>query len=61
MNIEMQRFVHQSNIVRYKRILATYLTAEERRFVERRLGEEQVAIQQLATGIELFANRTRAA
>ena len=36
-----EQFAHRTNIARYQRILATYLTAEERRFVERRLAEEQ--------------------
>lgn len=43
-----QQFVHRENIVRYKRILGTYLTGEERRFIERRLREEQMSLQQLA-------------
>jgi hypothetical protein len=42
-----EQFARRSNIARYRRILATYLTAEERRFVERRLAEEQVAFQKL--------------
>ena len=44
----MQHFVHRENIARYQRILRTYLTAEERRFVERRLREEQSALEQVA-------------
>ena len=32
-------------------ILATYLTADERRFIERRLSEEQAALQHLASKI----------
>lgn len=44
----VDQFAHRSNIAKYQKILATYLTAEERRFVERRLEEEQVALQQLA-------------
>jgi hypothetical protein len=43
-----EQFAHRTNIERYQKILATYLTTEERRFVERRLAEEQVALQQLA-------------
>ena len=46
-----QQFVHRENIVRYRRILGTYLTAEERRFVERRLLEEQTALQKFASQI----------
>jgi hypothetical protein len=41
------QFAHRAKITRYQIILATYLTAEERRFVERRLAEEQAALQQL--------------
>ena len=47
-----ERFAHRANIARYQKILATYLTSEERRFVERRLAEEQAALQQLAWNIE---------
>ena len=46
-----ERFAHRANITNYQKILATYLTAEERRFVERRLAEEQAALQQLAWNI----------
>ena len=42
------QFAHQTNIERYRRILATHLTVEERRFVERRLNEEQTALERLA-------------
>jgi len=45
------QFAHRANITRYQKILATYLTAEERRFVERRLAEEQAALQQVASNI----------
>ena len=44
----MQKFIHRTNIVKYEKILATYLTADERRFVERRLAEERAALLQLA-------------
>lgn len=44
----LQHFVCRENIARYQRILRTYLTAEERRFVERRLREEQSALEQVA-------------
>ncbi len=47
----VQCFAYRANIVRYKKILATYLTAEERRFVERRLREEQAALQQLLANV----------
>jgi hypothetical protein len=38
---------HKTNIEKYRRILETHLTAEERRFVERRLDEERAAVEQL--------------
>jgi hypothetical protein len=42
-----QRYVREANIERYRKILKTYLTAEERAFVERRLAEEQEALGEL--------------
>ena len=39
-------FGHRANIDRYKKVLATYLTDEERHFVERRLAEEQASLEQ---------------
>jgi len=50
-------FAHKTNIERYRRILQTYLTAEERVFVERRLNEEQTAFKELA---DTSTQRTRA-
>lgn len=44
----VKQFAHRANIERYQKILATYLTTEERRFVESRLAEEQLALQELA-------------
>ena len=41
-------FAHKTNIQRYRRTLETYLTTEERRFVERRIAEEEAALQQIA-------------
>ena len=41
-------FAHKANVERYRKILQTHLTAEERVFVERRLSEEQRALEQLA-------------
>jgi hypothetical protein len=37
-------FAHRANIDRYRRLLASYLTAKEREFVERRLREEESAL-----------------
>jgi hypothetical protein len=50
-NIETQRFAAKANIFRYQKLLATYLTEEERRFVERRLEEEKLALQHIAEGV----------
>ena len=41
-------FAHRENIERYKRILRTHLTEDERVFIQRRLAEEQAALEQLA-------------
>ena len=45
-------FAHRANIDKYKRILATYLTEEERHLVERRLAEEQASLEQPDSGLE---------
>jgi hypothetical protein len=42
-----EQYAHRQNLARYRRLLATHLTAEERRFVERRVAEEQSALQRL--------------
>ena len=55
-----QQYAHRANIARYQRILATYLTPEERRFVERRLAEEQVALQQFAWSVASEGQSTHA-
>ncbi|MBR1238417.1 hypothetical protein [Bradyrhizobium sp. AUGA SZCCT0182] len=39
---------HRNNIDRYRRLLKTELTELERRFIERRLSEEQTAMDELA-------------
>jgi hypothetical protein len=44
-------WVHRANIERYRKILTSYLTDEERRFVERRLAEEQMALVQPAESV----------
>lgn len=44
-------FAHKANIERYRRILETYLTTDERRFVEGRLAEERAALQRLAASL----------
>jgi hypothetical protein len=43
-------FAHQANIERYTKILKTYLTEVERDFVQRRLTEEQAALDKYLTG-----------
>jgi len=40
---------HGSNIERYRQLLKTSLTDFERQFIARRLSEEQLAIETLAT------------
>jgi hypothetical protein len=45
-DIERQRFVIRAHIVRYERILTTYLTPHERAYIERRLAEENSAFEQ---------------
>ena len=50
-NIETQQFAAKANIFRYQKLLATYLTEEERRFVERRLEEEKVALQHITSSV----------
>ena len=44
------QFARRANIERYRKILGTHLTAEERRFVERRLAEEQALLHKLPVG-----------
>jgi len=41
---------HRNNIHRYRRLLATKLTDHERSYVERRLREEQSALNELSAG-----------
>lgn len=41
-------FAHRENIERYRRLLNTQLTATEREFIERRLGEEEAALLEFA-------------
>jgi hypothetical protein len=42
------RWAHQANLARYRRLLATHLTDNERQFVERRIAEEREALRQVA-------------
>jgi len=47
---ETLKWVHRANIERYRRILQTPLSNEERSFVRRRIGEEQQAMTELDGG-----------
>jgi hypothetical protein len=40
---------HRNNVHRYRQLLKTMLTGAERQFIERRLLEEELAIESLAT------------
>jgi hypothetical protein len=40
---------HRNNVHRYRQLLKTMLTDAERQFIERRLLEEELAIESLAT------------
>jgi hypothetical protein len=42
-------FAHRENIVRYEKLLHTYLTDHERAFIRRRLEEERQAVAQLGS------------
>jgi hypothetical protein len=46
-NFSLMR-AHRNNIARYRRLLKTNLTDLERRFVERRVAEEQSALEKIA-------------
>ena len=43
---------HRQNLARYRRLLDTNLTAEQRRFVERRLADEYAALDRLSGSVE---------
>jgi len=43
-----QQYAHRQNLARYGRLLDTHLTAEERRFVERRVADEQAALRRFS-------------
>ena len=51
------RSAHRANIDRYRRLLQTHLTDDERQFVERRIAEEEAALQGIASGITLDSVR----
>ena len=41
-------YAHRTNIDLYQRLLKTHLTDQERKFIERRLGEEENALLEIA-------------
>jgi hypothetical protein len=45
-------YAHRQNLARCRRLLDTNLTAEQRRFVERRLAEEYAALERLSGSAE---------
>jgi hypothetical protein len=49
---------HRSNISRYRWLLGTSLTELERRFIEKRLGEEQSALEKLVVSAAPIARTT---
>jgi hypothetical protein len=53
------RWTRRANIERYRKILRTSLTAEERTFVERRLAEEEAALQRRS--LDAVANAGKSA
>lgn len=46
------RWAHEANLERYRRLLETCLTDNERQFVERRIAEEREALRQVAGTIK---------
>ena len=60
-NLEVLQFIHRANIVKYQKILATYLADLERGFVEHRLEEEKAALRLLAASATSAINLTDAA
>jgi hypothetical protein len=44
---------HRNNVYRYRRLFKTRLTELERQYLERRLGEEQAAIEMLSASASL--------
>lgn len=40
-------FAHRTNIDRYRRLMKTHLTVNERQFIERRLDEEEQALMDI--------------
>ena len=57
MSAPLNNSIHEANVRRYRRLLQTHLTELERRFLERRLAEEQLACHE---GIANDRERKRA-
>ena len=56
MTLDMQNalvFAHRANINRYRKLLNTHLTVNERQFIERRLGEEEKALLEIVQSAAL--------
>ena len=47
--------VHRQNIIRYEALLRTELTALERDFIDRRIGEENAEIRRLSRNVVMSA------
>jgi hypothetical protein len=47
-----EQHARRKNIHKYRRLLDTDLTAEQRRFVERRLAEEYAALERLTGSVK---------
>lgn len=45
-----RHFVQRANVEHYRKMLRTYLTDEERAFVERRIAEEEATCQKAIAG-----------
>jgi hypothetical protein len=45
-------WVHRANIERYRRMMATPLTAVERKFIEQRIAEEEAELRNVQGGGE---------
>ncbi|HEX2215872.1 MAG TPA: hypothetical protein VHG27_04140 [Xanthobacteraceae bacterium] len=52
-------FAHRENIKRYRRLLKTKLTFDERRYIERRLAQEQAALERLNASQPVDADMLR--
>jgi hypothetical protein len=47
-------WVHRANVERYRRMMATQLSAVERQFIERRIREEQDALREAGALVEIL-------